>query len=38
MDARDRAEMKDLCDQFRELMARDVDQQLFDNEAVCGSA
>jgi hypothetical protein len=30
-DDRDRAEMRALCDQFRELMAREVDQQLFDS-------
>ncbi len=33
MDDRDRAEMQALCDEFRELMARDVDKQLFDDEA-----
>lgn len=33
MTDRDRAEMRALCDQFRELMARQVEAPLFGNEA-----
>jgi hypothetical protein len=33
MDDRDHAEMRALCDQFREAMARENDQLLFDQEA-----
>lgn len=33
MDDHDRAEMRTLCDQFRQLMAREVDESLFDKEA-----
>jgi hypothetical protein len=34
MDDRDHAEMRALCDQFRQLMARQVDElPLFDQEA-----
>jgi hypothetical protein len=33
MNDRDRVEMRALCDQFRQLMARQVEAPLFDNEA-----
>jgi hypothetical protein len=33
MDDSDRADMRTLCDQFRELARRDVDPPLFRNEA-----
>jgi hypothetical protein len=33
MDERDREELRALCDQFREAMGREVDQELFDSEA-----
>jgi hypothetical protein len=33
MDDSDRAEIRALCDQFRQLMARQVEVPLFDNEA-----
>jgi hypothetical protein len=33
MDERDRAEMRALCDQFKELMARGVETPPFDQEA-----
>lgn len=33
MDEFDRAEMRALCDQFRQLMRRDLDPMLFDQES-----
>ena len=33
MDDRDRAEVRALCDQFRELMQREIDPPPFDQEA-----
>ena len=33
MDDRDRVEMRALCDQFRQLMARQVEAPLYDQEA-----
>jgi hypothetical protein len=33
MDERDRAEMRAFCDQFKELMAREVETPPFDQEA-----
>jgi hypothetical protein len=33
MTDRDRAEMRALCDQFRELMARDIERTVFDKDA-----